>query len=160
MWGLLPFYKVSKDVSKLSTHGGSTNFSRMGHMLSRSAGWGSACTMPCRLTLQVTERECLCGVGGQKVRNKPQATRLTRSLGRTNFTINMTGRVEFVRCIASAADERKLRKTLPAIPDTGLNAPKRKEHKKQKNVSSPMKKMKEMPETACENMWACHHYIK
>lgn len=72
----------------------------------------------------------------------------------------MTGRVEFERCIASAADERKLRKILPAITDTGLNAPKRKEYKKQKNVPSPKKKMKEMPETAYENMSVCHHHIE
>lgn len=60
-------------------------------------------------------------------KQKPQATRLTRSPRRTDFTINMTGGIEFVRCIASAADEKKLKKTLPVITDTGLTAPKRKE---------------------------------
>jgi len=39
----------------------------------------------------------------------------------------MTGGIEFARYIASAADEKKLRQTLPVITDTGLNAPKRKE---------------------------------
>lgn len=60
-------------------------------------------------------------------KQKPQATRLTRSPRRTDFTINMTGGIAFVRCIASPLDEKNLRKTLPVITDTGLNAPKRKE---------------------------------
>lgn len=67
-------------------------------------------------------------------KQKPQATRLTRMPGRTNHTINVTGGTEFEKCIASTTHEKKLRKTFPAIADMGLNAPKRKEQKKQLEI--------------------------
>lgn len=103
---------------------------------------------------QVTwEREYLCGVSGQKVRNrnhKPQG-----SLERQGGPI-LIGGTEFEKYIASRADEKNLRKTLPVIADTGLNAPKRKEQKKQTFVSSSMKKIKEIAETVLKNKSACN----
>lgn len=89
-------------------------------------------------------------------KQKPQATRLTRTPRRTNLNINVTGGTEFEKYIASRADEKNLRKTLPVIADTGLNAPKRKEQKKQKFVSSSMKKIKEIAETVLKNKPACN----
>lgn len=79
---------------------------------------------------------------------------------RTNLTINVTGGTEFEKCIASTAHEKKLRQTFLAIADMGLNAPKRKEQKKQKFVSSSMKKTKEMAETVLKNMSACNQQIE
>lgn len=68
----------------------------------------------------------------ERERRKPQATELTRSPRRTDFTINMTAGIKFVRCVASTADEKKLRKTAHVVTDTGLNVPKRKQKKRDK----------------------------
>lgn len=74
-------------------------FSKTGHMLN-SVEWGLACTTPCRLMLEVTERKYQHKTNCQKARNRNHnLTGLTRSPRRTDFTIAMTGAIEFARDI-------------------------------------------------------------